>query len=97
MKKEASTQQPETTALRVGGVVPSFCAVGEKIIYIERTPCGDTYEWIAEVVAVTSAYIETKHRRNSETHSQWNGYIRAYAETYEKHYGVDNLRRVEAK
>ena len=69
--------------------------VGEKIIVIERTHTNEVFEWEGEVIQVTDAFVETKHCRNGVTHPQWHNYWKAYSDTFTKHYGLDNIKKIK--
>lgn len=68
--------------------------VGEKVIVIEHTCTGETFEWEGSVTEVTAAYVETVHARNAVTHPQWHNYWKAYSDTWTKHYGLDNIKKI---
>jgi predicted GNAT family acetyltransferase len=67
--------------------------VGEKVIVIEHTYTNEVFEWDGIVVDVTEAFVETKHCRNAVTHPQWHSYMKAYSDTYTKHYELDNIKK----
>lgn len=60
--------------------------VGDKVIVVENTYDGQRFEWDGEITEVTTAYVETAHKRNEETHPQWKKFARAYCDTWTKHY-----------
>lgn len=95
MNKEKSTLKTESPALSKGAVMLSFGSVGDKVIVVEKTYTGEMFEWDGIITQVTEAYIETKHARNAVTHPQWHNFMRAYSDTWTKHYCFGNLRRVE--
>jgi len=69
--------------------------VGEKVIIIENTYNGEVFEWQGIVTEVTEAYIETKHCRNAVTHPYWHSYMKAYSDTYTKHYSLKNIKQLK--
>lgn len=72
----------------------SFGKVGDKVIVIEHTYTGETFEWEGEIKQVTSAFIETIHQRNPITHPQWiYNYPLSYLKTWTKHYGLSNIKK----
>jgi hypothetical protein len=50
------------------------------------------FEWDGVITQITESFIETKHARNALTHPQWHNYMRAYSDTWIKHYGLHNLK-----
>lgn len=68
--------------------------IGDKVKVIETILVTDDngqkwlkhFQWDGEIMQITNAFVETKHRRNAITHPHWMKFTRAYLETWTKHY-----------
>lgn len=69
-------------------------SVGEEILVVETTNTGEVFEWNGVITEITDYCIETEHSRNPITHPQWRKYDRAYEKIWTKHYGIDNIKKL---
>ncbi len=60
--------------------------IGDNIIILENTPDFGILEHEGEIVAINEAFVETKHYRSPTKYPQFKEYLRAYCDTWTKHY-----------
>ncbi len=68
--------------------------IGDKIKVIETIVVTDDnglhwthdFVWDGIIIQITEAFVETRHARHAITHPYWFKYVRAYGDTYTKHY-----------
>lgn len=67
--------------------------IGDEVIITEKTYLGEIYQWKGVVTLIDPAFIETRHKRDYMEFPQWHNYMRAYADTWTKHYSFENISK----
>ncbi len=60
--------------------------IGDKITILEHTPDYGVLEHNGEITQINEGFVETKHYRSPTKYPQFKGYLRAYVDTWTKHY-----------